>query len=116
MAAAWASCAVARIGESSIVSSSGGADTAYGVGGAILTKLSELDLRAFAGGLGRRGVPVELVESIEGAAYGLTEARADGLGSAGSTAGIKAALVRDRLRELRAPQIRNEQAEEQRSL
>ena len=57
------SCVVTEIGESRIVSSCRGADGAYGGGGAKLAKLSELDLRAFAGG-GGRGVVVVPAGSI----------------------------------------------------
>lgn len=56
---------VVVIGESRIMSSDGGA---YGGGGALsrwsAAKVSEVDLRAFAGGSGRRGVAV--AESLLG--------------------------------------------------
>ena len=68
------------MGESKIVSPSGGAAAAYGGGGApdMRPKLSELDLRAFAGGMGRRGV-VDAADSIAGEKDGDVSWRVGGL-------------------------------------
>lgn len=62
---AFMRCAVTVTGESKSISSKGGA---YGGGGALsrcsAAKVIEVDLRAFAGGSGRRGVAV--AESLRG--------------------------------------------------
>ena len=60
--AAWRICAVTGMGEPSN-NSSWAPEGEYGGGGAY-AKWRDVDLRAFAGGRGRRGVVVELVVSM----------------------------------------------------